>query len=263
MTTHAELLPRYKRLRKVGMELNNRLVETLPRTALDEGGKNLGLLKGKVLTLDTEDEIAVLMDYCLHDVRSDGANAIERYLATSPPPPNSDERLLLDAAREARFAILAVEAVEPGVGVQVRDLFRDEAHFFVDVGLSQSAQVGLIFVARFMAPEGITMTTGTALPVGVFRSADRSRYLENLQVALHRDDFRNLSPKEASILTARLIRKCLQHGAAERIRYVEPGRAGERVMKSNVPAASRRVGRNDLCPCGSGKKYKRCCCGPR
>jgi SEC-C motif-containing protein len=24
-----------------------------------------------------------------------------------------------------------------------------------------------------------------------------------------------------------------------------------------------RVGRNDLCPCGSGKKYKRCCLGTR
>jgi len=22
----------------------------------------------------------------------------------------------------------------------------------------------------------------------------------------------------------------------------------------------RKIGRNDMCPCGSGKKYKRCCC---
>ncbi|MNL89543.1 preprotein translocase subunit SecA [compost metagenome] len=28
---------------------------------------------------------------------------------------------------------------------------------------------------------------------------------------------------------------------------------------SNAPAsAERKVGRNDLCPCGSGKKYKQC-----
>ena len=26
-----------------------------------------------------------------------------------------------------------------------------------------------------------------------------------------------------------------------------------------VPAGARKVGRNDRCPCGSGKKYKRCC----
>ncbi len=27
----------------------------------------------------------------------------------------------------------------------------------------------------------------------------------------------------------------------------------------NIPATSTKVGRNDLCPCGSGKKYKKCC----
>ena len=26
-----------------------------------------------------------------------------------------------------------------------------------------------------------------------------------------------------------------------------------------VPKKSEKVGRNDLCPCGSGKKYKNCC----
>lgn len=96
MTQHAELLARYQRLRQVGLALNNRLVETLPRSVLDEGGHKLGLLRGNVLTLDTEDELAPLMDYCLHDVRRQGLNTIERYLAESPPPPGSDELVLLE-----------------------------------------------------------------------------------------------------------------------------------------------------------------------
>jgi preprotein translocase subunit SecA len=29
--------------------------------------------------------------------------------------------------------------------------------------------------------------------------------------------------------------------------------------KKEVGPVGRRVGRNDLCPCGSGKKYKHCC----
>ena len=29
--------------------------------------------------------------------------------------------------------------------------------------------------------------------------------------------------------------------------------------KSTAPAKSTKVGRNDACPCGSGKKYKKCC----
>jgi preprotein translocase subunit SecA len=41
---------------------------------------------------------------------------------------------------------------------------------------------------------------------------------------------------------------------------VHPGGTPER-FRRNVPVRSRperHVGRNDACPCGSGKKYKRC-----
>jgi hypothetical protein len=33
----------------------------------------------------------------------------------------------------------------------------------------------------------------------------------------------------------------------------------EQVPASAAPAVNRKIGRNDLCPCGSGKKYKKCC----
>ena len=35
--------------------------------------------------------------------------------------------------------------------------------------------------------------------------------------------------------------------------------APEERKKQPVRIASKKVGRNDPCPCGSGKKYKRCC----
>ena len=42
------------------------------------------------------------------------------------------------------------------------------------------------------------------------------------------------------------------------------GRAGAQVLmgeakKPVVRRASERIGRNEPCPCGSGKKYKKCC----
>ena len=124
MSQHAELLARYKRLRQVGLELNNRLVETISRSALDEGGKKLGVLKGNHLTVDTEDVVSVLMDYCLHDVRRNGINAIERYLAEPPSPPQPDELILLHALRQAKFTLFVAESVSPAVGVHGRDLMR-------------------------------------------------------------------------------------------------------------------------------------------
>jgi uncharacterized protein YecA (UPF0149 family) len=59
-------------------------------------------------------------------------------------------------------------------------------------------------------------------------------------------------------------------GAAEPARLAEPPRLGRaresgsgrslRPAAAPAIAATRaKVGRNDPCPCGSGKKYKKCC----
>ena len=31
------------------------------------------------------------------------------------------------------------------------------------------------------------------------------------------------------------------------------------IAAASDPVKSKKVGRNDLCPCGSGKKFKKCC----
>ena len=40
------------------------------------------------------------------------------------------------------------------------------------------------------------------------------------------------------------------------------GNDGKKIKKVTVAKRSESVGRNDLCPCGSGKKYKKCCGAP-
>ena len=145
MTPHAELLPRYKHLRQVSVALNTKLTRTLSRSEMDEGGWRLGLLEGNTLLLGTDDEIAVLMDFCLHDVRRYGVTPIERYIRSSPPPEGSDERILLEAPR--RFSIFVVKSVAAGVGVQVEDLLRSGESFLVDVGFGSTAMPGMVFAA--------------------------------------------------------------------------------------------------------------------
>jgi hypothetical protein len=259
MTEHSQFLPRYEQLRRAALPLNHRLVETLPKSVLDEGGKKLGILRKGVLVLDSEDEIAVLMDYCLYDVRRQGKNAVERYLAESPPPPGSDERVLLEAMLQARYSLFVVEAAEPGVGVTIRDLLRDEPLFLLDVGFSRTAPVGLVLATRIIAPEGIVKTTGAALPVGVLPAAERGRFLQQLTSAFQGADFLDVPPEKASDFVATVIRTCLQQGAAEHIQYGEPGAARSSAPLSAAPPPARRVGRNDPCPCGSGRKFKHCC----
>jgi uncharacterized protein YecA (UPF0149 family) len=36
-------------------------------------------------------------------------------------------------------------------------------------------------------------------------------------------------------------------------------RQGEGATVKTIVREAPKVGRNDLCPCGSGKKYKKCC----
>jgi preprotein translocase subunit SecA len=50
----------------------------------------------------------------------------------------------------------------------------------------------------------------------------------------------------------------IRHDVARTIYHVGLAKEAPQKKKEVVPVG-RRVGRNDLCPCGSGKKYKHCC----
>ena len=43
----------------------------------------------------------------------------------------------------------------------------------------------------------------------------------------------------------------------------ESGEGRAQQKKTTYRRHAKKVGRNDPCPCGSGKKYKKCCGGPR
>ena len=48
---------------------------------------------------------------------------------------------------------------------------------------------------------------------------------------------------------SRQIRERGRDGAANHVRF----------DRNDPPGLGRKVGRNESCPCGSGRKYKRCC----
>ena len=45
---------------------------------------------------------------------------------------------------------------------------------------------------------------------------------------------------------------------AQNLTYVAPGEDGSQRVEQQTGSRERQVGRNEPCPCGSGKKYKRC-----
>ena len=50
-----------------------------------------------------------------------------------------------------------------------------------------------------------------------------------------------------------------QHKEEKNLDYSGPEADAEAKKKQPSRRAEPKVGRNDLCPCGSGKKYKKCC----
>jgi hypothetical protein len=97
VANRGEIVSRYQHLRMVGRSLNSKLVARLSKDILHEGGRKLGILRGGTLVFESEDETAVLMDYCLYDVRRKGCNTIEQYLIDLPSDPESDELICLGA----------------------------------------------------------------------------------------------------------------------------------------------------------------------
>lgn len=256
MSAHAHLVPTYLRLRKIGMGLSHRLADSLDRDTLNEGASKLGLLQKDTLVLGSEDELAVLMDYCIYNIHRGGRNAVQRMLAESPPS-SPEERALLEAQSKARYSVFQVSAVEPGVGVSLVDALRQDEIFMVDVSFGNSSRKGLGLAGRVIPLDGYYMSGGAMLPFDA-RVARRLERDAKRWVAPG-TDYAHLTAAEDADLTAEIIRACLQTGASEHIRYATPGEGARSVRGAPESAGRVRANRNDPCPCGSGRKYKSCC----
>jgi hypothetical protein len=256
MSSHAHLVPTYLRLRKMSMALNNRLVESLSKDALEEGGRKLGILHKGTLVLDSEDELAVLMDYCIYNVYRGGRNAVERMLADAPPS-NPKELALLEAQTAAYYSVFQVVGTERGTGIMMEDTLRGDTQFMVDVSFGNTARAGNLLAGRVIPLDGFLVSAGAMLPVA---GRGTQRLADMLVHEVPRDtDFTRLTPAQEADLTAKMIRACLESGASEHIVYATPGEVGSSGRWPAEQAGHMRANRNDPCPCGSGRKYRSCC----
>jgi hypothetical protein len=259
MTSHAQLLPVYQQFRQVSAQLNHKLVQCLSKAVLHEGGRRLGILKKETLVFESEEASFVLMDFCIHNVRIDGLNAVQRYLKQSPPPPDSQEMALLTAMLAGHYSLVQVVDAERGVGVTVFDALRGDTYFIADIGLGNSGEAGALLATRLfhLKDHGFHMTGGAGLPVD-------GTTLEKLKNEIYRefpDDttFAFLTADRAADLAALIIRSCLGSGMSSHIAYGKLAAAASRKEKSIDPRSVRRANPNDPCPCGSGRKFKSCC----
>ena len=287
MMDHADILDRYTRMRQLGRQLNNSVRECLSKDALKTIAKRLGMLRKGMIVCD-EEELPVLFDHVIYDDWHNGKNAVDRYMATNPPAPGSDEETLLAAMRQAYFSIFQVRLVVRGVGVEVLDAFRDRTLFLADVGFGGSARVGMAIATRVIPLEGFVMTTGAPLPVSRFAMEQVVAFVEEEDAIP--EDFRAMPRQVWADMAEFVTGICLRNSGDVRMKYLNPGEDANEVLKRareedasepdsedgaddemeyvggdeedpvTAPIhAGGQVGRNEPCPCGSGRKFKKCC----
>lgn len=206
---------RYRSFRALSMELNHRIIKTIPRQAYDEIGDALGIRRNGVLVFDSEDMTSVMMDCCLYDWYENGKNLVQRYAETHPATPGTDESCLLQACLQAKYRILVAQSVVPGAGLHCRDVLNGGELFLMDLAFSQSFPCGTAALATRTIPLGeFWMTGGAGLPID--SETDVLGALRRIE------SDRPESLEDPAMLALSIVRACLTAGAADRIVYAVP-----------------------------------------
>jgi len=113
-----------------------------------------------------------------------------------------------------------------------------------------------MLASRIIPIEGFLTTGGAALPVDPAAGRKILDELRRIKQTPETFDFKRISALQEAELAALVIRTCLSSGMSSHVAYAEPG---GQTRSPTEPAKAPRPGRNDPCPCGSGKKFKLCC----
>ncbi len=222
MSTHSKYLSRYVQLATISREQNSAIAETLSKDVLRSGARKLGMWHKAGFALNSHDELAVLFDYSIYNVFLHGKSALQRAVATSSASPESDEAYLLRAKAKAWYTIVAAESVEAGVGMQVRDLFRESSYFVMDVGLGSTASPGSLLATRVLPLPDYATTGGAGLPLDHQILDDVLESLKPLAFQYNLTSFKKLTPSQEAEIARLIIRGCRAQENEREIMYVTP-----------------------------------------
>src|SRR5258708_17897644 len=100
--------------------------------------RRLGLAQGRTLILDDMVEMSDAFALAIYTAPPRRSRAIDRYARSAQLPPGSDEALMLEAMRAARFAILILGRRHDAAGAIATALFRRTNASLVGLGLEAS-----------------------------------------------------------------------------------------------------------------------------
>ena len=161
-------IKQYRRYRKVGEELHHKIINAfVDSDILEIAARTLGLGRNRQLVLDSEDELSVLMDFSLYEIRRQGKNLVERYQEEKGGS-NRIEGELLDAMLRARTGLFKVKGImRDKYSLELSDLVNEGRTItLMDINFSQTMANGFVVFFRPIEMADFTMTSGIAF---VFR----------------------------------------------------------------------------------------------
>jgi hypothetical protein len=163
--TRSEILARYRHLRRIGKEQHQAVLDVIAPNVVLDWAKRLGLTWGRTVLLESELELVLAEDLAIYLPRPGRSLPLDRYARAARLAPGSDEAIVLEAMRRARFSLWRVERRHETMGLVLRDLLRGEDIWLADEALERSARPGLAMAARLLQPEAFAMTARIAVPV--------------------------------------------------------------------------------------------------
>ncbi|TWT15727.1 hypothetical protein [Reyranella sp. CPCC 100927] len=161
----AELLARYRQLRDISKQLHHDIIRFMSGDTVLDRARRLGLARGKTLLLEEIDEMNYVYDLAIHTAVPGRSRTIDRYARSTSLAAGSDEALVLEAMRTARFSILSIEQPHEVAGLIATDLVRKTTVWLVDVGLERSLPAGSALITRLYTLGEFAMTAGVSVPL--------------------------------------------------------------------------------------------------
>jgi len=192
----AELIAEYRRLWPLIPVLHTAMGKLAGKEAIRACAKRLGMLgmQGNKpgIFFEHELEMDVFQDYLNYMYRPRGVSLARQMRNRNRFPPDSDERMLLEAMVQARFSLFWVRALHPDGGFAALDVITGEEVFILDQSMPKQGEVGLLLGFRRFPFRNVWMHTGATM---VFGRIDDPAGMKPMGRALGEREERELNEK--------------------------------------------------------------------
>lgn len=201
------LLRQYLYYRNIQLELVRKIFPAVSEDVLKRNAKKLGVGKSRHLFLDSDNDLALLFEYCLFYHYIQDKSLVERYISFHYRNFSPEEKIVGEAMKNACFAILEVKKILPDCGVIVQDLIHKKSRLLIDKNLSSTGISGLCMTTTILEFPEFTMSMGANIFLNSFL---KSKYVVSNILSDSRS-FPSLPKKEQALLILDLYKTYLEY----------------------------------------------------